>query len=352
MRGLSTPAVAITVALMLLTGCSSPPPVRPVNLALKSAIAVDLTANAVVLPIERGLSQGKSVWFIVTDSSESADAETRRVVHAPEMQYVTVVQTVRRENGLLVFPGAPDFSAARIFRPGPQGFPPAAAEPGAVAGDGYSPFIRIEGQSAILNAPIIATGDGPFDVIGHGNTADRVLAIDTKARTATLLLSRGFAEGRAVSYISTEASDPGVAAIERAVYMPSLGKSSGEIALLVIANGQTGRGNPQAQGMAFASLEGGLERTATLSNSATMLAPGNILVAIPSGPTAPAYSPLWSVSMALWSPAAVTDGRVRRLTGQTEVYQASQAKLLTGPNGGPVGPVGVLVNCPVIAYHD
>lgn len=352
MRGPNTPVAALTLALVLLTGCSSPPPARPVNLALKSAIAVDLAANTVVLPIERGISQGKSVWFIVTDSSEAADAEARRVVHAPEMHYVTVFQTVRREGGLLVFPGAPDFSARRAFRPGPQGFPPAAAEPGAVADMAYSPFIRIEGQTTILNAPVIATGDGPFDIVNHSNTSDRVLAIDTKARTATLLLSRGFVEGRAVSYISTEASDPGVAAIERAIYMPSLGKSSGEIALLVIANGQTGQANPQAQGMAFASLEGGLEKAAALANSATMLAPGNILVAIPSGPTAPAYSPLWSVSMALWSPAAVTDGRVRRLTSQTEVYQASQAKLLTGPDGGPVGPVGVLVNCPVIAYHD
>jgi len=36
-----------------------------------------------------------------------------------------------------------------------------------VAGPGYSPFIRIDGSSVVYNAPIVATGDGPFDVVHH-----------------------------------------------------------------------------------------------------------------------------------------------------------------------------------------
>ena len=61
--------------------------------------------------------------------------------------------------------------------PGPQGFPLAKFQPGSVAGPGYSPFIQIDGSPVVYNAPIIATGNGPFDVVHHTNTEDRVLGI-------------------------------------------------------------------------------------------------------------------------------------------------------------------------------
>ena len=75
------------------------------------------------------------------------------------------------------FQGAPDFSPTRIAEPGPTGFPLAKFQPGAVAGPGYSPFIRIAGSPTVYSAPIVATGDGPFDVVHHTNTGDRVLGI-------------------------------------------------------------------------------------------------------------------------------------------------------------------------------
>ena len=75
------------------------------------------------------------------------------------------------------FQGAPDFSPTRIAEPGPDGFPLAKFQPGAVAGTGYSPFIRIAGSQTVYSAPIVATGDGPFDVVHHTNTGDRVLGI-------------------------------------------------------------------------------------------------------------------------------------------------------------------------------
>ena len=75
------------------------------------------------------------------------------------------------------FQGAPDFSPTRIAEPGPTGFPLANFQPGAVAGPGYSPFIRIAGSQTVYSAPIVATGDGPFDVVHHTNTGDRVLGV-------------------------------------------------------------------------------------------------------------------------------------------------------------------------------
>ena len=99
------------------------------------------------------------------------------------------VQTVTEENpspennhfgpAVIHFQGAPDFSPEREAVPGPTGFPLKSFKPGAEAppGDPYSPFIRIAGSDVIYNAPIVAVGEGPFDVINHTNTGDRVLAI-------------------------------------------------------------------------------------------------------------------------------------------------------------------------------
>ncbi len=322
------------------------------NLVLKSAISADPVANTVVLPIHKGRAGDRTAWFIVMDSSDAADAARRGVVHAPLLSKVGVVQEVEQAADTVIFAGAPEFSPARTFTAGPTGFPPAEAKPGALASGQYSPFVRIRGTSAIVNAPIIATGDGPFDVTAHTNTADRVLAIDTAARTVTLLLSHGYAEGRKVVYISTEASDPGVAAMERAVYMPALSAAGGTISIFGFANGQTGRENPNAQGLSYVSLDGGLNLEAALRNSAGLHAPLNILAAFPTGATAATYSPLWELTLTVWSAQAVATRMNGLQKDQEDVYRLIRDKMVTGPNGGSPQPTGLLINCPVIAWLD
>ena len=65
------------------------------------------------------------------------------------VQTVTLESPTPDENkfgqAVVDFQGAPDFSPTRIATPGPTGFPLAKFQPGAVAGPGYSPFIRIAG---------------------------------------------------------------------------------------------------------------------------------------------------------------------------------------------------------------
>lgn len=85
--------------------------------------------------------------------------------------------TVASTGAVVHFAGAPDFSPTRTATPGPDGFPLAKFAPGTVAGPGYSPFIKVAGSDVVYNAPIVATGNGPFDVTHHTNTADRVLGI-------------------------------------------------------------------------------------------------------------------------------------------------------------------------------
>jgi hypothetical protein len=311
------------------------------QILLPSAISVDAEANTVTLPLFRGSAAGRTVWYIVTDSSDAADATARGVVHAPLLARAGHVQTATATADGLRFAAAPDFSHARRLVPGPQGFPPAEAAPGAMAPAAYSPFIRLSADGPVLNAPIVAAGEGPFDLHGHDTTADRVLAVDTTKRTVTLLLSQGFAEGRRVVYISTEASDPGAAALERATLVPQLGAGDADIGLLVFAAA------PE-QGMARAMLQGRLAAEATLAGARDLGAPLNILTAFPMGRTARGYSPSWRVTLLQWDTAA----KPQRVTGQAELWRLVSARQVTGSDGAAPAPTEMVVNCPVIAWID
>jgi hypothetical protein len=75
-----------------------------------------------------------------------------------------------------------------------------------------------------------------------------------------------------------------------------------------------------------------------------------ILATFPAGPTAAAYSPLWNVEVVAWKSAALATHRDRVLTSLADVGSAADAT--SGPGGKPIGPVGFVVNCPVIAVVD
>lgn len=323
---------------------------------LTSVTSINTQRHQAVFPLHRGVANGHTVWYILTDVSDAAEAKARGLVFAPALGGVGVTQSVTVVDGIWHFAGAPDFSSARAFRPGPTGFPPAAGAPGAKGDDAYSPFVRLPDSTTVYNAPIVAAGDAGFDVAAHTNTADRVLAIDPAAATVTLLLADGFADGKRVFYISTEASDPGAATIERATFVPSLAKSaaSARLPIYVIANGQTGHANPQAQGLGFVSLDGGLAEDATTANGADLQSSRNILASAPN--VTPSgngtYTPLWDVYVGQWSAAATSAHRNVQLTSASAVGEAVAAHDLTGPDGKAFGPVGFAVNCPVVAIFN
>jgi len=333
------------IAAFAIIGCAAGAQAAPLpanHIVLPSAISVDPSAGTVVLPLHRGTAGSQTVWYIVTDSSNAADARKRGAIFAPLLAGLRTgcsacVRSATEHAGSIAFQGAPDFTPARVFRPGPTGFPPAAASPGALAGAQYTPFVAL--GSAVVNAPIVATGDGPFDVVTHRNTQDRVVAIDTAKRTVTLLLVNGFANGKRVVYISTDASDPGASAIERATYVPGLKAQGGFIPIDVVANGSH-------QGLAFVALHGNLAAQATANNAATLGSSLNVLSAFPTGAAASAYSPLWNVVVVAWKPGA----KQSVLTSTAAV--AAHGADLTGPGGKPIGPVGFVVNCPVVGYLD
>ena len=374
-------AIAAAVAPHVATNVSAASEYLPADhIVLKSARNVDVKNGTVVLPIHKGVGpSGKTVWFLETDSSDYGIAHDLDILYAPKLANLSIgcpkcVQTVTlgkaagkfNNDAVVHFEGVPDFDKKRVYEPSATGFPPTAAAPGAVGDEKYSPFIRVAGSPIVYNAPIIATGDGPFDTATHTNTHDRVLSIDTTADDdgpeATLLLARGFDSGQPILYLSTEASDPGAATVERATYVPLLGSApfangddnlgSARERIFVFLNGKTS--GDDAQGLMNLGLHGNLGADATLANAASFGSPLNVQGDFPSldDPRhANAYSPLWDVQLGAYSQKAITAGHDKRQTDENEILNAVGNGDITGPGGAAYGSVFV-VNCPPIAFVD
>jgi hypothetical protein len=186
------------------------------KVTLKSALRVDLTRDFATLPLHKGTADGQTVWYVITDTSDARIARRLGINHAPKLRNVRrgcphCAQTVRATDRILGrsparFEGAPDFSPDRSLVPGRTPFPPRSFTDGARARKGYSPYVTIAGTSVVYNAPIVATGDGPFDVTTHSNTHDRTLGIDTRRMTTDHLFIRGFSNGQPILYLSFDSS--------------------------------------------------------------------------------------------------------------------------------------------------
>ena len=378
------------------------------HLTLQSAIQVNLDNETVRLPLYPGIayagtSHEEKVWYILEDASDQGAADDLGVNYAPKLANIGIscpacVQTVHLINpspqdnhfgpAELSFAGAPDFSPTRIAVPGPDGFPLAKFQPGAVAGPGYTPFIKIAGSDTIYNAPIVATGDGPFDVTHHTNTADRALAIHI-APTPTdspsgafqeswvdMLFVKGFDAGQPIVYLSTDAGQPLTAVLERSTYVPALNDAScngcddflgsARERLFGFVNGQTGVDNPNAQGFQHLAKDGMVGEDASLSNTAfinDLRNGGDLLNVFGDFPTlsdprhADAYSPLWDAQLGMWTQKAISAGLDKRQVDENQVLNLAftNPDLLTGVNPATgqaqlYGSVGVDINCAVIGY--
>jgi hypothetical protein len=372
------------------------------HLTVESAIQVDLSKETVRLPLYKGRANGETVWFVLLDASDAGAAHDLGVNYAPKLANVGIgepeaVQTVTLDSptpdenkfgqAVVNFQGAPDFSPTRIAEPGPTGFPLAKFQPGAVARKGYSPFIRIAGSQTVYSAPIVATGDGPFDVVHHTNTGDRVLGIHIAGPSAPgqfaeswvdLLFVKGFDAGQPIVYISTDAGQPLTSVLERSTYVPALDKAaynggddflgSARERLFGFVNGQTGSNNEESQGFVHLIKDGHASEDASAGNTALIDAlrnGGDLLNVFGDFPTetdprhAQAYSPLWDAQLGLWTDKAVQQGLNTRQIDEVQVFNlaATRPDLLTGidPATGkpaPYGSVGVDINCAVIGFTD
>jgi hypothetical protein len=378
------------------------------HLTTESAIQVNLSNESVRLPIYKGRApvpngspgQTETVWFVLLDASDAGLAHDLGVNYAPKLANIGIgcpecLQTVTLDSpspaenrfgqSTVNFKGAPDFSPTRTAVPGPTGFPLKSFTPGAVGAPGYSPFIKIAGSDVVYNAPIIATGDGPFDVTTHTNTGDRVLNVHIAPPSppgqflesyADLLFVKGFDAGKPIVYLSTDAGQPLTAVLERSTYVPALDRAaynggddflgSSRERLFGFINGQTGSNNRQAQGFQHLGLDGHVGEDASAANTSLINAlrnGGDLLNVFGDFPTetsprhAQAYSPLWDAQLGLWTAKAVKEGRNKRQIDENVVFNlaATRPDLLTGVNPAtgepaPYGAVGVDINCAVIGW--
>ncbi|MBA2521758.1 MAG: hypothetical protein H0V25_00350, partial [Solirubrobacterales bacterium] len=372
------------------------------KIILRSTFGVDLTHNSAALPLHRGIYRHRTVWFVITEASDFGLAHDLNVNFSPKLanmaigcpkcvQGVTLTSSPKNKfgEGVIHFQGAPKFSPRRVLRSGrtagkATAFPPAKAQPGSVGSARYSPFIRIKGSGVVYNAPIIASGNGGFDVTHHSNTADRVLKIrkptpagalhsgEFRPGYAELLLVRGREAGQEIFYLSTEASDAAAATIERATFVPALQKApflggddflgAARERIFIFANGQTGRDNPQAQGLNHVIQDGFGYQDASLTNKLLLDALSNhsgdslnVLGDFPSlaDPRhANAYSPLWDAQVGQWSPKAIREGLDTRQDDENEIINLARQRpdLLTGPMGARYGAGGFVINCPTVAF--
>ena len=334
------PKLTLLVSAVLLAGLGSLSGVATASddddsRRLFVSSAVENTADDTVkLPIYRGVSKGQAVWYVLLDASNGDAAKKYGINRADKLnnaKNTAAVQKVRLVNGEIEFPATVDFAPIRSVVPGATGFPPVAVQPGAVGQPGYSPLIQLP-NGTILNAPHIANESGQ---------ADKVVTLDTAAKNVIYKETEGFANGKEVYYVSTDASDFAAAALEGVTFAPQLnnvpflggdGSNSARAGLTAFTNGQTGAENPERQGLSSALLDG--------------LDPLNVLAWTPNQGR---YSPLWDVSLAMWSETAVASGANLVQKDVGEIEGLAKEGLVSSFGGAKFGPAGFIVNCPVIS---
>ncbi len=367
-KGLETPtraasgwnvsAIAGLVALAGLLAVAGPAPAQqPSVTALVLTRGLDIAAGTVTLPLQHGrMPGGEAVWFVVLDTDNADTAERLDINWSPKLANAgggAVREAAPGPTGELQFKaGAVDFTPERRVVPGgpDNPFPPQAAEPGSRGDADYTPLFRNTTSGHIFNAPVVAYGvEGTaLDQFCNGDpdyaqVHDKVVSICPRDGTVTLALTEGFSHGNPIVYLSTEASNAGVAALEGATFTPALSDvesglddapASAVEPIFVVVNGAAGADNADRQGLVSALADG--------------LAPRNIVGDIPT--FGDGYSPLWASDPLVWSDQAIAGGQRVLLRDGDVIAQLASRGALTGPGGRPVGAEGVIVNCPVIAH--
>lgn len=343
---------------------------------IKSTIAVNVTKHFARTPLFQGTFNGQPVWYVITESSDERIASDLGLNFAPRLANIPAgspaVQQVASANPVLgrdmvTFVGAPNFAPTRSLVAGPKGFPPNDFHTGADADAKYSDLVRL--GNVVYNAPIIAVGAGPFDVVAHTNTHDRLLGIDTTGMTADLLMVRAFSHGQDIFYHSFSASNYLTAVIERGTFIPALmlipspntrtSQEGARSSIFAFANGQTVLASPPGQGLNHVIINGHNAENANPQDGIVQEAlrlggdAHNVLDAFPTlrdPALARLYTPLWDLQIPTWTDAAVAQGLNTAQKDGNQIRQLAAQGLILATDNIPLVEENVIVNCPVIAF--
>src|SRR5216684_3114542 len=314
--------------------------------------------GTITLPLFKGAvktaSGLKPAWYVILDAGDQAEADRLGVNFSKKLHNGAAAArpaTIRADGTFLFESGLVDFTPNRVVVPGDDDrpFPPRLARPGSVGDDDYSPLV-LANNGVIYDAPIVAAAVDEVTInfpAGHPNYAlvhDQVVAIDPVNRTVTLSLINGYSFGKPVLYISTEASDPTVAAIEGNTFAPRMHRlevgiddiaRSAVERIFIATNGASegGCANPQRQGLSAALLDGHR--------------PNNTFGGVPT--IASDYSPVWDANLYEWTQDAIEKGYRGLLTEEFRILKLARDGYITGPNGAPFGSAGPVIVCGVAA---
>lgn len=207
-------------------------------------------------------------------------------------------------------------------------------------------------SGVVLNVQVVHNPSGSHD---------RVKSIDLEKRTVTLSLLDGFQGGKQYYYhLVTDVSEELPAALENGVHTPRLAKvlgygqsrSTDPSALLgfsPVLNGITDTKGRNDQGFAASIANGGID-------------PINVFPIDPDNDNrsqANNYSPLWDAHVSMWTEAAISGGKIRRITSFGDLAGLVRAGWITSAAINPPGPgnsyvaglrpTRAIINCPVIA---
>ena len=323
--------------------------------SLPSALKIDIEHETVTLPLHEGrTTDGRALWYVVTESSDQADATRSGVNYSNKLLNAVgtaAVQKVHFHDGGLVFEGTVNFGLTHVLVPGPNGFPPTSFAAGAAGDAKYTPLVQIVADKdekqekpapaigVVLNAPQVANETG---------RSGSVVDIDYEHKTVTLNMLGGWVDGQFTLYLHTDASSELVAALESSTYTPNLNAAPGiandeppssRAAIIPVVNGIRGDGDPMRQGLESALLGEG--------------DPFNIAQEQPSDPVH--YTPIWDVSPVQWTAAAIAAGLRVQLHSQDAVRtQALAGNIVSALPGTPdvglggINSSGSISNCPIM----
>jgi hypothetical protein len=243
------------------------------------------------------------------------------------------------------------------------------AQPGSVAGPGYTDLVRVGTSNVVFNAPIIATGDGPFDVSeAHTNTLDRVMAIDPVNMTVDLQFIRAFSHGKEIFYLTFGSSGALSAVLERGTFVPVMSGvpfpnddeniNGSRSAIFTFTNGKRGMNDPNAQGLMHVILDNppgnlSLQNPALLESLRRLGDAHNVLgsfTTLTDKRLRDLYSPLWDLNIGEWSADAVSKGINFAQTDANTIRQLAKRGFITNPGGAKLSSANFLVNCPVLGF--
>ncbi len=221
------------------------------NVFLPSVLGIDYRIDRSVVPAGptarfpmfqgfETLPNGKrrKAYYVITEASNKKMAEKLGVIFSRRMAAAIGSGGEQKgrfnKQGRLVFEGSVDFSPKRSLKTGPAdgllfGFPPAEANPGAIADKNWSSYVVLP-SGVVLNAQLVANSTGIHDRIpnpkGNARKHEDDLKnpnLGIKQASVVMQLLDGWHAGKPYYFhIVTDTSDPGPATIELGVFAPRL----------------------------------------------------------------------------------------------------------------------------------